>query len=156
MIQTTLTGWQKYKNHPDRRIRTRFRMKVNVLRTTYAGAVWAMKKWYKGNGRMTAQMCELLQRLCEEFGWTTKLIAQLSGRYIYAMLMKEEKRLAQGWVYEPAGFYKKNAAAIALEIKPGRLLRLPIHRKRWAVDKLSPVRVSHSLMKAKESMDQVK
>jgi hypothetical protein len=102
---------------------------------------------------MTAQMCELLQRLYEEFGWTTKLIAPLFGRYIYAMLKKEEKRLAQGWVYEPAFFYEKNAAAIALEKKPGRFSRLPIYNKRWAANKFSHVRISHSLMKVKESTD---
>ena len=153
LIKTTLNGWQKYKNHPDKRIRKRFGRKVNVLRTTYAGAVWAMKKWYRGNGRMTAQMCELLQRLNEEFGWTTRLIAPVSGRYIYVMLKREEKRLAQGWVYEPAGFYEKNAAAIALEKKPDRFSKLPVYRKRWAADKLSHVRVSHSLMKVKRATD---
>jgi hypothetical protein len=153
LIQTTLAGWQKYKIHPDRRIRKRFGMKVNVLRTTYAGAVWAMKKWYKGNGRMTAQTCELLQRLCEEFGWTTRLIAPLYGRYIYAMLKKEEKRLAQGWVYEPAVFYEKNDATILLEKKPGRFSKLPIFHKRWVADKFSHVRVSHSLMKVKGPTD---
>jgi hypothetical protein len=33
----------------------RFAVKVNVVRTTYAGAVWAMKKWYQDNDRMTAR-----------------------------------------------------------------------------------------------------
>jgi hypothetical protein len=153
LIKTTLNGWLKYKDHPDRRIRKRFGMKVTVLRTTYAGAVWAMKKWYKGNGRMTAQMCELLQRLCEEFGWATRLLAPLAGRYIYAMLKREEKRLARGWVYDPAVFYEKNAAAIALEKKPGRFSKSPMYRKRWAVDKLSHVRVPQSLMKVKGATD---
>jgi radical SAM superfamily enzyme YgiQ (UPF0313 family) len=153
LIKTTLNGWQKYKNHPDNRIRKRFGLKVNVLRTTYAGAVWAMKKWYKGNGRMTAQLCELLQRLTEEFGWTTRLLAPLAGQYIYAMLKREEKRLARDWVYEPAVFYEKNAAAIALEKKPGRFSKSPMYRKRWAADKLSHVRVSQSLMKVKGATD---
>ena len=68
-------------------------MKVKVLRTTYAGAVWAMKKWYRDNDRMTARMNELLQRLHEEFGWTTKLLAALFGCYIYTMLQREDKRI---------------------------------------------------------------
>jgi hypothetical protein len=149
LIKTTLAGWQKYKNHPDKRIRKRFGMKVTVLRTTYAGAVWAMKKWYKGNDGMTAKMSELLQRLHEEFGWTTKLIAALSGRYIYTMLKREEKRLSQGWVYEPAAFYEKNAAAVALENKPRRRLKIPILRKQWVADALYPVRLSNQTMKSK-------
>jgi radical SAM superfamily enzyme YgiQ (UPF0313 family) len=149
LIKTTLTGWQKFKKHPDKRIRKRFGMKVTVLRTTYAGAVWAMKKWYKGNDRMTARMSELLQRLHKEFGWTTKLIAALTGRYIYTMLKREEKRLARGWVYEPDAFYEKNTAAIALENESRRRSKMPMLRKRWAAGGFSHVRASHPLMKAK-------
>ena len=149
LIKTTLNGWQKYKNHPDRRIRKRFGMKVTVLRTTYAGAVWAMKKWYRGNGRMTAQMGELLQRLNEEFGWTTRLCAPLSGHYIYAMLKREEKRLARGWVYEPASLCEKNAAAIALEKIPDWHTRLPKLHKRWTTDAFHPVHASHPMTKEK-------
>jgi len=149
LIKTTLNGWQKYKKHPDKRIRKRFAMKVKVLRTTYAGAVWAMKKWYVGNDRMTAKMSALLQSLHEEFGWTTRLFAALCGRYIYIMLKREEKRLASGWVYEPVAVYEKNAAAIALENEPGRHLKMPMFRKRWAVSAFYPLRVSHPIMKAK-------
>jgi radical SAM superfamily enzyme YgiQ (UPF0313 family) len=149
LIQTTLIGWQKYKNHPDKRIRKRFGMKVTVLRTTYAGAVWAMKKWYAGNERMTVRMSELLQRLHEEFGWTTKLLAGLFGRYIFTMLKREEKKIAQGWVYEPASFYEKNAAAIALENKPHRHPKMPMLRRRWAKGGVYPVRASQPLMRAK-------
>jgi hypothetical protein len=91
-----------------------------------------MKKWYEGNDRMTERMSELLQSLHEEFGWTTKLFAALSGRYIYTMLKREEKKLARGWAYEPASFYEKNAAAIALENEPRRHPRMSMLHKRWA------------------------
>ena len=149
LIKTMLNGWRKYKNHPDSRIRKRFRMKVTVLRTTYAGAVWSMKKWYKGNGQMTAQMGELLQSLYEEFGWTTRLIAPLSGRYIYAMLKREEKRLARGWVYEPALLIEQNAAAIALGKKPYWHHKFPRLHKRWASDSLYSVGVANPITKEK-------
>jgi radical SAM superfamily enzyme YgiQ (UPF0313 family) len=149
LIKTTLNGWQKYKNHPDKRIRKRFAVKVKVLRTTYAGAVWAMKKWYAGNDRMTARMSALLQSLHEEFGWTTKLLAALSGRYIYTMLKREEKRLARGWVYEPASFYEKNAAAIALANEPRRHLKMPMRHKRWVAGEFFPQPASHPMMKEK-------
>jgi radical SAM superfamily enzyme YgiQ (UPF0313 family) len=149
LIKTTLNGWQKYKNHPDKRIRKRFGAKQKVLRTTYAGAVWAMKKWYEGNDRMTAMMSELLQSLHEEFGWTTKLFAALCGRYIYTTLKREEKRLAHGWVYEPASFYEKNAAALALENEPRRHPKITMLRKRWVSVEFYPQRVSHPTVKEK-------
>jgi hypothetical protein len=88
-------------------------------------------------------MSALLQSLHEEFGWTTKLLAALLGRYIYTMLKREEKRLARGWVYEPASFYEKNAAANALENEPRRHPKMTMHPKRWVAGEFYPPRVSH-------------
>jgi hypothetical protein len=39
------------------------------------------------------------------------------GIFAYFYLMKEERRLANGWKYEPETFYEKNAAAVRLENK---------------------------------------
>ena len=115
LIRTTLQGWQKYKNHPDKRIRSRFELKAKTLRTTYAGAVWAMKKWSRGNEPVREKMELLLKRLYREFGWKTRLFAPLAGSYLYRNLKKEEVRLQNGWIYEPHVFYEKNVAALALE-----------------------------------------
>jgi hypothetical protein len=114
LIRTTLDGWLRYKKSPDRRIRARFSQRAKVLRTTYAGAVWAMHQWYQGNARIAGQMRALLARLYEEFGWSTRIIAGVVGRYLYRMMKKEDRRLAQGWTYEPASFYEHNSAALAL------------------------------------------
>ncbi|MCP4112528.1 MAG: B12-binding domain-containing radical SAM protein [Desulfobacteraceae bacterium] len=115
LIRTILKGWQRYKNHPDKCIRDRFDWEVDPLRSNYAGAVWAMRKWYRRNERMKEKMNSLLQDIYEEFGWKTRMIAPLAGRYIFAALKREEKRLANGWTYEPEIYYEKNAAALALE-----------------------------------------
>ncbi len=114
LIGTTLKGWQRYKHHPDKRIRNRFTLKAKSLRTTYAGAVWAMKKWARGNEPTAAKMDALLCGLYREFGWKTRLFAPLAGIYLYHNLKKEEARLQNGWSYEPQAFYEKNAAALAL------------------------------------------
>jgi len=72
-----------------------------------------------------------------------------SGRYIYAMLKREEKRLARGWVYEPNSLCEKNAAAIALEKKHARHPRFPRLQKRWASGALYPVQMAHPITKEK-------
>ena len=115
LIRTLLKGWKKYKNYPDKRIRDRFSWEVKPLRTTYAAAVWAMKKRFRTNKQMAAKMNSLLQEIYQTFGWKTRIIAPLAGRYVYAVLKKEERRLANGWTYEPDCFYEKNAAALTLE-----------------------------------------
>jgi radical SAM superfamily enzyme YgiQ (UPF0313 family) len=139
LIRTTLKGWQRYKNHPDKRIRNRFARKSTPLRFTYAGAVWAMKKWYQGDQRISKEMEVLLNRLCQEFGWTTRIFAALSGNYFYHTLKKEEKRLANGWTYEPRSFYEKNASAKALEHGSVTHARPLASAGRWVTDGLSPI-----------------
>ena len=115
LIKTTLNGWLKYKNHPERRIRKRFSWKALPLRTTYAGAIWAMAKWYSSNERMAAQMNSLLDRIYREFGWTTRITTAAIGRVLHLTLRNEEKRLSSGWTYEPRTYYEKNAAARLLD-----------------------------------------
>ncbi len=115
LIRTFLKGWQRYKDHPKKRIRHRFAWEVRPLRTAYAGAVWAMRKWYSQDGRMEKKMDSLVKDLYKTFGWKTRITAPLMGRYLYLTLKKEEERLAGGWTYEPDSFYEKNEAALALE-----------------------------------------
>ncbi|MFC1489286.1 B12-binding domain-containing radical SAM protein [Thermodesulfobacteriota bacterium] len=125
LIRTLLKGWQRYKNHPDQRIRDRFAWEVKPLRLTYAGAVWAMKKWYRNNERLKMKMDLLLKDIYREFGWKTRTVAPFFGIYALITLKMEEKRLANGWTYEPPVFYEKNEAALSLEsvdpitLKPG-------------------------------------
>ena len=110
LIRTTLTGWQVYKKHPDKRIRKRFAKRKTALRTTYAAAIWAMRKWHKGDERISGQMKSLLQKIYKEFGWSTRLFVGLCGRYLLWMMKRENRRLAQGWTYEPCTFYEHNPA----------------------------------------------
>lgn len=111
LIRTLLTGWQRYKNCPDQRVRKRYAREVSPLRTTYAGAVWAMKRYYRKTPVMSEKMKQLLRDINREFGWKTRLVAPVIGLYAYLRLMKEERLLASGWRYEPATFYDKNPKA---------------------------------------------
>lgn len=116
MIRVMLNGWQRHRNNPDDRVRQRIAWETRPLRTTYAGAVWAMRKWYRGKDRhMSQRMGELLDDLCRAFGPATRAAAAVTGVYVYWQLKREEKRIASGWAYEPDCFYEKNAAAMALE-----------------------------------------
>jgi radical SAM superfamily enzyme YgiQ (UPF0313 family) len=141
MIETTLSGWQKYKNHPDKRIRARFAWEKRALRTSYAAAVWAMRKWYKGNHRIAPKMNALLRRLYKEFGWSSRIIAPLAGRYIHIKLKKEEERLATGWTYEPSSFYEKNTTALALDRPLPAPVQSAVPSVGWVTGELSPISV---------------
>jgi radical SAM superfamily enzyme YgiQ (UPF0313 family) len=113
MIATHLKGWQRYKNAPESRIRRRYAREVFPIRSVYAGAVWAMKKYYQGNPRISEKMTSLLREIYKELGWMPRITAPLFGRYFHHTLKREEKRLSAGWAYEPRTFYEKNPAALA-------------------------------------------
>ncbi len=121
LIRTLLSGWQRYKNCPDQRIRARYAREVKPLKTTYAGAVWAMRRYYRHETPMFQKMNRLFKDLCLEFGLRTRMAGPVIGMYIYRNLVKEQRRLAGGWQYEPASFYEKNAAALALESRTSRI-----------------------------------
>ena len=114
----------RYKNHPDERIRARFAREAQPLKYSYTAAVWAMRHYYRKDASMFVKMDRLLKDLCREYGWKTRLSAPLLGRLAYVKLVKEEKRLAAGWRYEPTSFYDKNAAASALEGKDRAVSRI--------------------------------
>ena len=121
LTRTLLTGWQRYKNCPDPRIQRRFAWEVKSLKTTYAGAVWAMRRYYRHDTAMCQKMNRLFKDLCTEFGLRTRMAGPVIGRYIYRNLIKEQRRLDAGWQYEPASFYEKNAAALALESRTNKI-----------------------------------
>ena len=137
LIRTTLNGWQKYKNHPDERIRNQFAKRAESLRLTYAGAVWAMKKWYKHDPVLEPKMDDLLKSLYSEFGLKTRILTPLAGRYIHSMVKKEEKRLRKGWSYEPPAFYEKNPLAQADQNKHSKPRKAAAASVQWVTAKLS-------------------
>ena len=64
-------------------------------------------------------MTALVRALHREFGWKSRFYSSLGGAFVRWKIAREERRLAQGWTYEPSTFYEQNEAAMALA-KPGR------------------------------------
>lgn len=137
LIRTMLKGWQRYKNNPDERIRGRYKWDTAPIRTTYAGAVWAMKKRFRKNKTVQHKLNGLLRDLYQEFGWKTRAIAPIIGIYCLVAIINEERRLKNGWSYEPKTFYDKNDAALALEqtesIRKKKAIRI-----NWSVPRPAP------------------
>jgi hypothetical protein len=90
-----------------------------------------MRKWYRGNGLIGGKMDALLKAIYAEFGWKTRMIAPLIGRYVYNRLEQEEARLASGWAYEPVCTCEKNAAAMALESRKTSSVKVPVKKVTW-------------------------
>ncbi len=113
LARTMLQGWRRYKNHPERRVRERYTWDTRGLATTYAGALWAARHWYRRNATMSAKISRILADIYREFGLKSRLVAPLIGRYLRFTMSREARRLEQGWTYEPQTFYEMNAAVAA-------------------------------------------
>lgn len=115
VARTTLAGWKRHRQHPDARVRSRFAREVKEIVTTYAPIVWAAKRYYRNSPALHAKMSRLLQDIYDQFGSVARISATLGGRYVSWKMRQEERRLDQGWTYEPPTFYEKNQSASALD-----------------------------------------
>ena len=111
VARTILQGWQRYKNHPDRRIRNRYAREARNLPVTYAGALWATRNWFRSDPVLSAKISRTLTDIHHEFGLKSRLAAPLLGRYLRFTLGREDRRLRRGWTYEPPTFYETNQMA---------------------------------------------
>lgn len=117
MIRALLNGWRMYRDDPRPHVRKRVAWESLPLKSMYAGAVWAMRKWYQNDARLREKADRLLQDICDAFGWKTRIAARPLGWFAWFMLKREEARLAAGWNYEPRSFLEKNETAKMLEMR---------------------------------------
>ena len=110
VVRTTLEGWKRYRNHPDARIRRRFEWEAAGLATTFAGALWAGRKWFRklGNRHVADRLNETLEDIYRQFGLKARLAGPVYGRIIHFLIAREERRLARNWTIEPPTFYERN------------------------------------------------
>jgi hypothetical protein len=104
VVRTTLRGWQRYKNHPDLRIRQRFAWEASDLASSLTGAVWAAQRWFRSDPVLKPKIARVLKDLYREFGLKARIAGPLAGRYIRFMARREDRRLRRGWTYEPPTF----------------------------------------------------
>jgi radical SAM superfamily enzyme YgiQ (UPF0313 family) len=103
ICRTTFQGWMRYKNHPDLRVRERFRRESALLRHAYAAALWAMEHRLKNvNRTMAPQIRALRKEIEQEFGIVAAAAGRLFGPVLWWTSLREDRRLARGAAYEPA------------------------------------------------------
>jgi radical SAM superfamily enzyme YgiQ (UPF0313 family) len=108
MCQTMLQGCQRYKDHPDPRIRERFAQQAKKLSGAYNAALWVMEREFKKVNRGVSEQIHNLRREVEkEFPFTARLTAALLGPILLWSTRREENRLAAGHTYEPPTFVER-------------------------------------------------
>lgn len=138
MIRTTLAGYRRYKNHPNERVRDRFRWEARSIPWTYAGLVRASKKWFGRQGYETDKLSAVLDDIYAEFGLKTRLVSIILAPFILRAVEKEQARLESGWTYEPPTVYEKNAKALAEEKAGLARIKSRLPEIQWASCEPSP------------------
>jgi radical SAM superfamily enzyme YgiQ (UPF0313 family) len=124
MVRTALRGYQRHKNHPEARVRRRFKWEVQGFATVYAGALWAAKRWFADNGDLVAKLDDLLREIHREFGWWSRLVTPILGRVVLHGIKREQRRLDKGKRFEPPTFYESN-------FDPPANAAFGLRRQRW-------------------------
>ncbi|MGO8670642.1 MAG: B12-binding domain-containing radical SAM protein [Capsulimonadaceae bacterium] len=114
IVRTGFNGWLRYKHHPETRIRRRLQREFKDQALVFAAAAVAARRYYRHDPALRAKMSALFKDLVQEFGGKSRLYGTVGGRYLYEKICDEERRLAEGWTYEPPMFYVANDAALAL------------------------------------------
>lgn len=108
IARTTLAGWKRYINHPDKRIAQRFRQDGSNLASTMPPVIRAAISHYRGQPDMQQKLRVTLRELYQTLGLRAHLSA-LASPIVNRKIRAEIKRLAEGWTYEPPTFYERNA-----------------------------------------------
>jgi radical SAM superfamily enzyme YgiQ (UPF0313 family) len=102
ICRTIFEGWKRHKNHPDRRVRERFRRETRPLHHAYAAVLWAMeRRLNRTNHPVALEIRALRSELEREFGLRAKVAGRLLGPVLWWTSWREEKRLERGHSYEP-------------------------------------------------------
>jgi len=113
ICRTTLSGWRKYKNDPDLRVRARFAWEARSLRDGYSAALWAMEKHMKAaNSAVSEQIHTLRTEIRREFGFFSSLMTRALGPLLLWTARREERRLAEGVTYEPPTIIERRNWAV--------------------------------------------
>ncbi|MFZ0295370.1 MAG: radical SAM protein [Candidatus Sulfotelmatobacter sp.] len=108
LCQTMLLGWQRYKDHPDARIRERFTRQVKKLIGGYNAALWVMERdFQKVNRGVSKQIHQLRREVEKEFPFVARLTAAALGPILLWSTRRETKRLQSGHTYEPPTFLER-------------------------------------------------
>jgi radical SAM superfamily enzyme YgiQ (UPF0313 family) len=108
ICRTALEGFKRYKDHPDARIRERFRRDGQMIRTMYSSMLWAMEHQLKSTN---AALSERVRALREDIRRHCGILAPLSSAVLGPVFLwtakREARRLAEGWTYEPPTFIER-------------------------------------------------
>lgn len=95
LMRTMVARYRKYAADSDPRVRERVGRAAAQLRGGYAGALWAMERYFRDSNRAISQrIAELRGQIGAEFGVQPRLVGPALGRLLLWASKREESRAA--------------------------------------------------------------
>ncbi len=105
LIASMLTGWRRYRDDPDPRVRARVRGEAAQLRLGYGAALWAMEKYLRESNRVVSdRIADLRVHIEREVGGLAPVIDRLVGPMLLWSARRDARLAPAGRVLEPRTF----------------------------------------------------
>ncbi len=108
LAQTMMTGWRRYGNDPDPRVRARLTKEGRTLRSGYGAALWAMEKYLRVSNRDVSQRIRKLRLEIErELGAFSRWVDHAAGPVLLWSARRDARKYPRGRRLEPMTFLER-------------------------------------------------
>ncbi|MDP2390587.1 MAG: B12-binding domain-containing radical SAM protein, partial [Acidobacteriota bacterium] len=105
LTASMLTGWRRYRDDPDQRVRARVRGEAAQLRSGWGATLWAMEKYLRESNRMVSdRIADLRSQVEREIGGLAPVIDRLAGPLMLWSARRDARLTPAGRVREPRTF----------------------------------------------------
>ncbi len=105
LMASMLTGWRRYRDDPDARVRARVRGEAAQLRLGWGAALWAMEKYLRESNRTVSdRIADLRVQVEREVGGLAPMIDRLAGPVLLWSARRDARRAPGGRRLEPRTF----------------------------------------------------
>lgn len=105
LMASMLTGWRRYRDDPDDRVRARVRGEAAQLRLGWGAALWAMEKYLRESNRTVSdRIADLRKQVEHEVGGLAPVIDRLAGPVLLWSARRDARLAPAGRVLEPRTF----------------------------------------------------
>ncbi len=105
LMSSMLTGWRRYRDDPDARVRARVRGEAAQLGSGHGAALWAMERYLRDSNRAVSDRIGALRRHIErEIGGWSAVIDRVAGPVMLWSARRDARLAPAGRIREPQTF----------------------------------------------------
>ncbi len=105
LMASMMTGWRRYKDDPDPRVRARVEGEASQLRNGFGAALWAMEKYLRDSNRAVSdRIRDLRLQIERELGGLAPVIDRIAGPALLWSARRDARLAPEGRRLEPRTF----------------------------------------------------